>query len=128
MKKYILLLLLLSIQQSVYAARSSNQLAGTYDCTSEEVGTHEKYTGIMLVTKTGDTYGVSSTFNDGSKYTGTGIYDTHKHNFSVVFINPKNPSETGLGMADVKKNYDMKSTWTYLNNTTLGYAKCTKRV
>jgi hypothetical protein len=129
MKKYLLVIavLLSAGMSAAYAKPYPSSLEGTYDCNSVEVDTGENYKGVSIVKKTGQTYAVKSTFTDGSSYIGTGIYDQQKHNFSLAFINPKNAEETGVAVAEVKKNNAMTSTWTYLNKTNVGHATCTMR-
>jgi hypothetical protein len=42
-------------------------------------------------------------------------------------VNPQKSEETGVAVADVKKNYALVSTWTYLNKTNVGHSTCIKR-
>ena len=102
-------------------------LDGDYNCNGTEVGSNEKYTCNMKVKKTGETYSATSTCNDGSSYIGTGIYNKTNHNFSLVFINPKKSEETGIAIAEIRKDYSMSSTWTYLNKTSVGHCACVKK-
>lgn len=107
-------------------ANTSN-LAGVYDCTCVEVGTKEISKGVMTVKKTGQTYSTACVFDDGSHYSGTGIYLPEKKIFAISFFNPKKAAETGLVIANVKNDLSMSSQWTYLGKTTLGQGSCVKR-
>ena len=101
-------------------------LSGTYDCNSTGIDSSEKYHGTMKIKKTDQTYSIESYFDDGSSYMGTGIYDQVKHSFAVVFANTQNPTVVSLGIADVKKNYSMITSWTFINKTSVGSSTCTK--
>lgn len=128
MKKYLLTLsVFLICNTHTYASAYPANLEGIYDCNSIEVGTNENFKGVMTLKRTGQTYSIKSTFNDGSSYIGTGIYNQLKHSFSLVFVNPSKSEETGIAVADVKRNYAMTSTWTYLNKEIVAHSTCTKR-
>lgn len=127
MKKYFCAIALLSFGITAYAADYPVNISGNYDCKSIELGTHESSTCDMTIQKSGETYFIKSIFKDGTTYTGTGIYEPTKHTFSFAFINPKNAAETGVVVADVKKDYSMTSKWTYLDKTSVGYGSATKR-
>lgn len=119
---------LLTFNTASHASTFPTNLEGQYFCNCTEVGTNKTYKAIMSVKKTDQTYTINSKFDDGSFYIGTGIYNQEKHIFSIVFLNPKKSEETGIGVADVKNNYTMTSTWTYLNKTTLAHGTCIKSV
>lgn len=128
MKKYLLgTAILLSLNSPIYASSYPSNIEGTYDCSCTEVDSNAHYKGEMTLKKTGQTYSLKSTFNDGSTYLGTGIYNPSKHSFSLAFINPAKSEETGVAIADVKSDYAMTSTWTYLNKTNVAHGECTKR-
>lgn len=127
MKRCFLASILLSMSILAYASSYPANLEGIYDSRSIEVGTQENSVGTMVVTKTGETYSIKTTFTDGSFYTGTGVYDMNKHVFAIAFINPNKKEESGVVLADVKKDSSMTSIWTYLNKSTIGRGSCIKR-
>lgn len=103
-------------------------LAGLYDCNGSEVGSNEPFTCLLKIQKTNQTYEVKSTCNDNSSYIGTGIYDAKRHILSLAFVNPNKIEETGVSISEVKKDYTINSTWTYLHKTTIAQSFCVKRV
>lgn len=122
-KTLIFLFTYLCMNGFAQAAHPVKGLEGNYQCKGVEIGTNEPFTCALNLKKTGETYALKSTCNDGSIYTGTGIFDNH-HNFSVAFINPKKSEETGLIVAKVGQDNSLESTWTYLNQTTIARASC----
>ncbi|WP_131762225.1 hypothetical protein [Legionella jamestowniensis] len=123
MKKLIILLLMSS---NCFADGYPRHITGLYKCKGSEIDTKTVFSCRMNIKKTKYTYDIFTKCNDGTFYVGTGIYDRAKHNLSLVFMNPKNKEETGVAIADVKKNGSMDSRWTHLNKTTLGYMSCAK--
>jgi len=120
--------LLLSSNCFAHTSSYPKNIEGNYNCTGTEYDTNKAFKCEVSIKKTGQTYALNTTCNDGTTYTSTGIYDYNKHNLSLVSVNPKNSAETGVGVVDVKKDGSMTSVWTYLNKTTLGHTQCSKSI
>lgn len=128
MKKYLFATaILLSSSCFAHTPNHPINIEGDYDCTGTEIDTDKAFKCEMNIKKTGQTYAFSTACNDGTNYTSTGIYQPNKHNISLVSVNTKNSEETGVAVADVKKDGSMTSVWTYLHKTTLGHTNCAKR-
>lgn len=111
---------------SSFAARDIN-LEGQYSCKGTEVGSGSAFTCDMSIKRTGETYALSSTCNDGTSYSGVGLYDKTTQLFSNGFVNPKNADETGVAVAHVKADGSMTATWTYINKTEVGHSSCSRQ-
>lgn len=127
MKIYsIFFLILFILNLPSYAISYSTSLAGNYSCGGAEVGTEERFTCKMTLKKTGKTYQMKSHCSDGTSYIATGLYDDRRHSLSLAFINPKEPKELGIVVANVRRDYSMRSSWTYLNQAKIGHGYCSK--
>jgi hypothetical protein len=102
-----------------------DNLDGIYDCHST-IDKNKKDHGTVILKKSGQTYSIKSHFDDGSDYIGTGIYNRTKHSFAVVFANTKNPEKVSLGISNVKANFTMTSSWTFINSRNIYNSICTK--
>lgn len=112
---------------NAYASSYPTNIEGTYDCKAKEIDSNELSIGVSILKKTGETYDLTSKFTDGSTYHGVGIYDKKTHVLAIGSINPKNENETGVSVAHIEKNGNVKSEWTYLNKTAIGHGTCIKR-
>jgi hypothetical protein len=120
-------ILLLSANTAAIAAHYPANLEGKYDCTGTETDNKSHFKGVVTIKKTGQTYTMSSTFDDGTSYTGIGLYDQAKHVFSNAAIDPKKPDELAISISDVNQDKSLKSTFTYANSTAIGYSNCIKQ-
>lgn len=110
---------------NAYANSYPINLDGTYDCHST-IDKNKKDHGIVTLKKTGQTYSIESHFDSGTSYKGTGIYNRTNHSFAVVFANVQDPDKVSLGISNVKDDYTMTSSWTFINTTIVGHSTCTK--
>ena len=122
-----LVICLFIFQMTCFAGASKwpVNLEGTYHCDSTETDIHKHYKGQMSLKRTGETYSVKMSFDDGSAYTGTGIYDQEQHVFSLVFVNPHKAEEIGVALSQIRQDGAHLSDWTYLNKKSLSKAICT---
>lgn len=100
-------------------------LEGKYYCKGYDPFFKVNYEGLMVITKTGDTYKITSTLGE-DKYTGTGILDK---NGSLVasFINHKNSQESGIEIYEVSANGNLNATWTSEGKEQLAKKICLKQ-
>ncbi|KTD37464.1 hypothetical protein Lnau_0654 [Legionella nautarum] len=128
MKKHLFALLFLSSISGQALSAAPINLEGNYECVGRDKQHPDTvFKGEMTIKKTGETYSINSSFNDGGSYIGTGIYDKTKKTVSLVFTNPKDAKETGILVMDIKANGSMSNHWTYLNMKTIGQSTCTAR-
>ena len=129
MLKYLIFsAIIIFMNTCTFASHYPTNLEGNYNCNGVEADNpNDHYKGVVVVKKSGQTYTTNSTFDDGSTYIGTGIYDANKHVLSIVAINPKKSDEIAVSMSNVHEDYSMESKWTYLHKTTIGSSFCTKQ-
>ncbi len=127
MKKISYLLVLLAFNCFAKASGYPTDISGNYDCHGTEYDTRAAFHCTMRLTKTNMTYAADVRCTDGSIYSGTAIYNSSTHSFASLAVNPKEAKETGVALADVSKNNEINSVWTYLNQSTLGHTHCVKQ-
>ncbi|KTC87496.1 MULTISPECIES: hypothetical protein [Legionella] len=126
MRKYFLATAAL-LSSHCFAAASSVNFEGNYDCHGNEIGSNAPFKCQMNVKKTGDTYASTASCSDGNSYSGTGIYDANTQRLSTGFVNPKKAEETGVSVSEIKTDGSITTVWTYLNSTSTGRTICTKQ-
>lgn len=126
MRKKSLALVALLCLKNIGFASTFVDIEGKYDCAGTEID-QVGFTCEMQVKKTGETYAFKVDCNDGSNYISTGIYQPDKQQLSIVSINPKNKTETGVAAVEIKPDGSMESVFTYLHKTTLGHTHCHKQ-
>lgn len=132
MKKYIAMALLACASAVVCAAdapvsSSAPTLEGSYSCKGVEIDGKTPFTCDETIKQTGSTYRFTASCNDGTSYSGTGIYQPNSQSFSVAFKNDKNASEIGVALKTIDAQGNLIGQWTNLDKTDLGQTTCTKK-
>lgn len=127
MKKYLFVIALFAGSSVFAQSNKSINIEGDYNCTGTEHDTKAKFTCDESIKKTGETYAFTAKCNDGTSFTGTGIYDLKQHQLSIAFRNNRNMEEIGISVKSMRQDGQMIGKWTNLDKSTIGHTTCIKQ-
>lgn len=111
--------------QSVIQPISPNIL-GHYSCEGYDAFYDMKYKGPLLIKKVGNNYEFNWNFGEaGGRFSGVALYNAKERVLAVMFLNPEDVTETGVGIYAINENGSLSGNWMYQYKDQISNELCT---
>lgn len=113
-------------QPSAQPQPSGRDISGHYSCEGYDAFYDMKYEGPLLIKKVGNDYQFNWNFGEGGgRFSGMALLNPDKKVIAVMFINPDDPNETGVGIYIVNPNGSLSGNWMYQYKDQISNELCT---
>lgn len=102
-------------------------ILGHYTCEGYDAFYDLKYSGPLMIKKVGNYYNFDWNFGEsGGRFSGTALYSAKDAILAVMFSNPDDTKETGVGIYKVNPNGSLSGNWLYEYRDKVSNELCTR--